>query len=155
MSRYVSLVALALLGLGIRPATADDGCGGPACCARCGRHAACVQKVSQVVCEIKKETKTCWNVECQEVCPLRPACHHGCCECVPPPRCGNPRCVKKLVKQEYQVAVPVYKCVVLYLCPQCCREGSAPAPATTDVAPGAPEPPTAPAPPPPPALKAK
>ena len=48
-------------------------------------------------------------------------CHHDCDDCPPPPRCGQPKCVKKLVKKEYQVEVPVYKCVVRYLCPECCK----------------------------------
>ncbi len=46
-------------------------------CDQCGRHVACVQTTCQVVCEIKKETKTCWCVECQEICPLMPGCHHA------------------------------------------------------------------------------
>ena len=73
-----------------------------------------------MVCEIKKETKTCWCVEEQEICTLLPGCHHDCDDCCqPPPRCGKPKCVKKLVKKEYQVETPVYKCVVRYVCPAC------------------------------------
>ena len=94
--------------------------------------AGCVKQVCQIVCEMKKETKTCWCVECKEICPLMPGCHHGCCDC-PPPRCGHPKCVKKLVKKEYQVDVPVYKCVVLHLCPECCNGGSTNVPATAPV----------------------
>jgi hypothetical protein len=94
-----------------------------------------------------KETKTCWCVECKEICPLMPGCH-TCCDKCPPPRCGNPKTVKKLVKKEYQVEKPVYKCVVQYLCPECCKGGS-----TVSVPTAAPNPPTSsaiPAPPAPP-----
>jgi hypothetical protein len=64
---------------------------------------------------MKKEKKTCWCVECQEICPLMPGCR-DCCDKCPPPRCGRPKTVKKLVKKEYEVEVPVYKCVVRHLC---------------------------------------
>ena len=116
----ISLILLAALALAGRGAGAgDNACGGGTCCDRCGCQTACLQKVCQVVCEMKKETKSCWCVECQEICPLMPG-RRDCSGDCPPPRCGNPKCVKKLVKKEYQVEVPVYKCVVLNLCPQCC-----------------------------------
>jgi hypothetical protein len=136
------LLLSTLLGVGSGPAAAAD-CG-PACCGtercdQCGRYAACVQTTCQVVCEIKKETKTCWCAECREICPLMPGCHHHGDECPPPPQCGNPKCVKKLVKKEYQVDVPVYKCVVRHLCCECLQAGS------SDAAGIAPSPPAAPA----------
>jgi hypothetical protein len=53
-----------------------------------------------------------------------PGCH-DCCDKCPPPRCGNPKSVQKLVKKEYQVEKPVYKCVVCNLCPDCAN-GNAP-----------------------------
>jgi hypothetical protein len=118
----MSLILLAALALTSRGAGGDDNAcgGGGTCCDQCGCQASCVQKVCQVVCEIKKETKTCWCVECKEICPLMPGCRDCSCDCPPPPRCGGPKCVKKLVKKEYQVEVPVYKCVVLNLCSECC-----------------------------------
>ena len=123
--RTFTMILLLAMPASRKPAGNCDGLRGgtTTCCDRCGRHAACVEKTCQVVCEMKKETKTCWCVECQEICPLMPGCHHGCCECPPPPRCGHPKCVKKLVKKEYQVEVPVYKCVVRHLCPDCCNGG--------------------------------
>ena len=154
MRRYATALLLmaALLGLASLPAGAtDDGCGasGSACCDRCGCPSDCLQKVCQVVCEIKKETKTCWCVECQEFCLLMPG-HRDCCDqCQPPPRCGRTKCVKKLVKKEYQVDVPVYKCVVRYLCPACCKSGSTDFPRT---APNPPPAPAAPATPPAPPI---
>ncbi len=151
----LSVLLVAALGLLHPPVMAADDCGA-ARCARCGCHDPCLQKVCQLVCEIKKETKTYWCVECQEMCPLLPGCHHG-CECPPLPHCGHPKTIKKLVKKEYQVDVPVYKCIVRYLCPSC---SSVVSPARTEAAPGPPTgaptlaPPPAPTPtplPPPPA----
>lgn len=142
MRTFATVVLLAVLGLGSQSATATDCTGGSTCCDQCGCHVACVQKTCQVVCGVKKETKTRWSVECQEFCPLMPG-HHQCCdECQPPPRCGHLKCVKKLVKKEYQVEVPIYKCVMRNLCPDCCKNGAT-APTNT-----APDPPPAPAAPP-------
>jgi hypothetical protein len=132
----------AVLTLGSQAAAATDCAAEGSLCDRCGCHAACVEKCCQVVCEVKKETKTCWRVECQEICPLMPGCHDGCSDCPPLPRCGRPKCVKKLVKKEYQVEVPVYKCVVRHLCPDCCKSGPTESPTT------APNPPSTPATPP-------
>jgi hypothetical protein len=131
MRTFTMIVLLTVLVLGSQPAIAADcSAGTTTCCDRCGRHAACVEKACQVVCEMKKETKTCWQVECVEMCPLMPGCRQGCsgccndCKSTPSPRCGHPKCVKKLVKKEYQVEVPSYKCVVCHLCPDCCNDGS-------------------------------
>ncbi len=156
MRKYAtaSLLMAALLALASLPAGAtDDGCGGhrrgavvggTPCCDRCGCACDCLQKVCLVVCEIKKETKTCWCVECQEIGLLMPG-HRGCCDqCQPPPRCGRTKCVKKLVKKEYQVDVPVYKCVVRYLCPACLGNESAGGPAVAPKLPAAPAPSPAP-----------
>jgi len=128
------VLLFAVLGPASESATAADCRGESACCDRCGCHAACVRKTCQVVCGVKKEAKTSWSVKCEEFCPLMPGCHHGCDECQPLPRCGHPKCVKKLVKKEYEVEVPIYKCVVRNLCSNCCRGES----------PETPEPPAAP-----------
>jgi hypothetical protein len=120
------LLFVATATLVSRPAAAAEAGISTCCdqqCDRCGRHAACVQKTCQVVCEMKKETKTSWSVECREICPLMPGCHHHGDDCPPPPRCGKPLCVKKLVKKETTVEVPVYKCVVRNLCPECLQGG--------------------------------
>jgi hypothetical protein len=171
----VTMLLVALLGLPGQPArTMDANCGcatdnacGKTCCDCCGCQCDCLQRTCNLTCTIKKETKTCWCVQCEEFCTLLPGCRHDCerdCKsCQPLPRCAKPKCVKKLVKKEYQVDVPVYKCVVLYVCPQCVQGGSnaaaavapnPPAPAAPSLAP--PAPPTPPAPPvptPPSALK--
>jgi len=68
-------------------------------------------KDCQLVCEVKKETKTCWCVEQQESALCCQGAHHDCDDCCQPLLVvGKPKCVKKLVKKEYQVEVPVYKC---------------------------------------------
>ncbi len=149
-----TLLLSTLLGIWSCPATAADAGGTPCCdqrCDQCGRHVACLQKTCQVVCGVKKETKTCWCVEYQEICPLLPGCHQHCDQCPPPPRCGNPKCVKKLVKKEYQVEVPAYKCVVRNLCCECLEHGAAEVPSVAPNPPAAssgqplPPPPTPPA----------
>ena len=164
MRTSAMILVLAFLAMRGQPAMAAEDCGGgrPTCCNRCGRQAVCAEKCCQVVCEMKKETKTCWQVECQEICPLMPGCR-GCGECrdgqescgsgecrdkcSPLPRCGHPKCVKKLVKKEYQVEKPVYKCVVRHLCADCCTEAT-PEPVTTSPSrpAGPPSPPMPPAP---------
>jgi hypothetical protein len=40
------------------------------------------------------------------------------------PKCGHVRCKKKLLKKEYECEVPVYECVVKYLCSDCSENGS-------------------------------
>jgi hypothetical protein len=147
------LLVLAALGLTLGPAIshAKDDAGGPNRCADCGRDVASVQKTCQVACGVKKETKTTWSVECEDICPLLPGHRDRCDPCPPPPRCGHPRCVKKLVKKEYQVEVPVYKCAVKYLCAECRDGGPPPLPTATPKKPEAPKrlsaPPVPPAPP--------
>ncbi len=98
--------------------------GGPTCCDQCGRHVPCVE-TCQIIREVKKEMKTTWTVEYQDICPLMPGYRHGSGDCPPAPRPGHPKRVKKLVKKEREVEVPVYKCVVRYLCPDCLRGATA------------------------------
>jgi len=150
----ITFFLFAALGLAGQHAGASDDTCGQTCCDQCGCPAACLQKTCQVVCEVKKEKKTCWCVECSEICPLMPGRRDCCSECPPPPRCGDPKCVKKLVKKEYQVEVPVYKCVVRHVCPDCFSGGStnsapsaAPNPPAAATAPGVPPLPSAPSPP--------
>lgn len=122
----------------------EDGCGGSnlPCCNHCGCRCDCLQKVCTVVRDTKKAPKTCWCVERQEIGLLMPG-HRDCCDpCDKPPRCGRTKCVQKLVKKEYTVEVPCYKCVVQYLCPTCCGGHSN---GSTPVAPNPPAPKPAPA----------
>ena len=140
----------------------SDGCGPQACvgsadcCADCGGCRPCQKKVCQVVCGTEKVKKYCWACVCEEFCAPLPggrACSSccdsgcdGCCGRPPaPPRCGPVRTRKKLMMKEYVCEVPVYKCVVKYLCHDCCNgcgEGDeeaglpdAPIPAETATAP--------------------
>ncbi len=116
----------------------------PECCAGCGETAACQPTKCQIVCGVKKIKKHCWVVECEEFCTPLPGCrkrgcNSGCgsecgavedcdqgCDatcspkCLVPPKCGPVRCRKKLVKKEYTIEVPIYKCVVQNLCGGCC-----------------------------------
>lgn len=140
-------IALALATAGLlvmaNAAVADDccapaNCGTPTCCGRCGCHGP-LKKVCRVVCEMKEVKVTCWDVECDDFCVPLPGCGHGCCgqSCgepgccdsgcgcakpVTPPKCGKVRCRKKLVKRVVTKKVPVYKCVVEYVCAGCCGE---------------------------------
>jgi hypothetical protein len=143
-----NLALFAIIGLMAgHTGAADDACG-TACCDRCGCPCDCLQKTRQIVCDVKKEKKTCWSVEYQEFCTLMPACPHLCDCCDTPPRCGKEKCVKKLVKKDYEVSVPIYKCVVLHLCPACCGGGSTNLPQTATNPPSAPATaPTLPSPP--------
>jgi len=154
MRKCAFLIILAVLGLANRPAAASDVAGRPTQCARCGRCVCCAQRTCQVVCEIKKETKTSYSVKCEEICPLMPGhCCDRCDGCPPTPRCGHPRYVRKLVKNQYEVNVPVYRCVVMWLCPECANGESASVPTSTPTAPAAPEPPPMPPEPPAPASR--
>jgi hypothetical protein len=122
----------------VRAGDRDDK-GSPDSCGRCRCHAPCQPVTCQIVCDTKKEKKTRWRVECSLACPLLP----GCClsrngeesgdaekeaekaNCAgPPPRCGRPRTVRKLVKEEYEVSIPVYRCEVRYLCDKCCEDAA-------------------------------
>ena len=131
-------------GRGAAPAS----CGTQDSCADCGGCGPCQRKVCQVVCGTRTITKYCWCVECEEFCaplpgcgPLacacssyRDRCGRGDCDscgdpdcdrqcdekCPIPPKCGPVRSRKRLVKKEYECEVPVYECVVKYVCPGCC-----------------------------------
>jgi hypothetical protein len=103
-------------------------CGTAAKCARCGRECPC-HKVCRLVCDVKKVEVTCFEVQCEDFCaPLPRLCGHGCCsDCghgaCNPPKCGNVRTKKTLVKRTVTKEVPTYKCVVEYLCSDCCSGG--------------------------------
>lgn len=151
---------------------ACDGCGTPTCCAKCGCHAACRPVTCEVVAGTTKVKKYCWGVECVDFAPLMPGrlpdlpgalcdllkkpCEGECGDCgecggcghcdkapsVVPPKCAHVRTKKILVRKEYEIEVPVYKCVVKQLCGEC-------APAVDGPQPGPAPVPAAPLPPPP------
>lgn len=122
-------------------AAGEEMCGSPHCCGCCGRGGAC--KVGcRLICTVKEEKKTVWDVQCESMCLVLPGCgpahkvcpsddcgectgkdHDDCmpslCKWLVPPKCGRERCVKKLVKREVTVKVPTYKCVPCYVCDEC------------------------------------
>jgi hypothetical protein len=156
--RTIGIFLTVSLSLFAARAVAEDACCAAACganncgssnqCARCGRECGCMQCTCQLVCGKEKVKKYCWEVKCEEFCPLLPG--RGCGErnagedgngpcqncpsagqcgekCPNPmirtPHCGNARVKKTLVKKEYECERPKYKCVVQYLCPQCAARG--------------------------------
>jgi hypothetical protein len=96
-------------------------------CPACGCHQLC--KRCKLETGTKKETKTEYCCECEDICI--PGHSKKCgvkveCDCdgkhrtvIWQPRCGHIRTIKKLVKKEVTKQVPAYKCVVEYYCPQC------------------------------------
>lgn len=110
----------------------------PACAPAC--EPACAPKCQcQVECGTKTVTKHRWVVKTERFCPLLPGkiccdgcgsqcgvvcdgCDDGCGDCAPAvktPRCGKCRCRKILVKEEYTVEVPSFKCVPQDVCDTC------------------------------------
>jgi hypothetical protein len=149
--RILSLFLTLSLSLFAVQAIADDACGVPTCdptncgspdrCAHCGRDCCCLERTCQLICGVEKVKKYCWEVKCEEFCPLLPgrlcdqcnSCGGSCKECqnagkcgqkcpnptIHTPRTANARVKKTLVKKEYECERPKYKTVVQYLCPEC------------------------------------
>jgi hypothetical protein len=115
----IAAAAALIVGLSATAALAGD-CG----CERCGCASDC-KMVTRIVCTTKKEKKTIWACQCADVCFPRPSecgLQCGCpCDCNAdkPMTCGKVYSVKKLMKKEIEVEVPVAKCVVEYLCAGC------------------------------------
>lgn len=131
----------------------NSGCGSANQCARCGCQSSCQKCTCQLICGMEKVKKYCWEVKCEEFCPLLPGrpcqdCNSSgntepCQECknvkggekcpclhIVQPRTANARVKKTLVKKEYECERPKYKTVVQYLCPECAACGSTAAPVT-------------------------
>lgn len=81
----------------------------------------------------------CGAGESCSTCEKCAKCGGRCEKCAPPPRCGETRVKKTLVKVEREVKVPVYKCVVKYLC-NGCDAAQGPGDVTPKPAPVAPAP---------------
>jgi hypothetical protein len=148
------------------PACDPADCGSADRCAQCGRDCRCLERTCQLICGVEKIKKYCWEVKCEEFCPLLPgrpcdqcnSCGNGkaCQNCpnagkcgekcpnptIRTPRTANARVKKTLVKKEYECERPKYKTVVQYLCPEC----NAGCPQSTGAAPSAPAQAPAPAP---------
>jgi len=136
-----------LTGLGCCDAACDTACEPAACEPACAPacEPACVPACAPVikpkcqcelVCGTKKVKKHRWVVKTERFCPLLPGsiCCDGCgSECgvsddgcaddcgptVKTPRCGICRCRKILVKEEYEVEVPSFKCEPQDVCNTC------------------------------------
>ena len=152
--RMIGIFLTLSLSLLAARAVAGDACGVPACdpagcgsadkCAHCGRECGCQERTCQLICGKEKVKKYCWEVKCEEFCPLLPgrrcdecdtcngngnecqSCQSACKggeKCPNPtirtPHCANARVKKTLVKKEYECERPKYKTVVQYLCPEC------------------------------------
>ncbi|MGE0757480.1 MAG: hypothetical protein AB7F89_11065 [Pirellulaceae bacterium] len=102
--------------------------GSPGCCTSCGCGE--TRLVCRIVPEVKKETKTRWVVECEEVClPGRTqssaecTCTSGhatpCPHCVAHPACGRVITKKKLIRKTETIEKPGFKCVLERICCEC------------------------------------
>ena len=112
-------------GCNVQPGCGTGGgCPAGCCCPHCGCHEGLVP-ICHPYCEMKKVTKYKYCCVCEDKCV--PSCcfklgvDSGCgCECCCD-SCGHcmVREVKKLVKIPYTEEVPVKKCRVEWVCPQC------------------------------------
>lgn len=117
MRSLVLIVAAFIISQNL--ARADGGCCKPAgCCAPCE----CAPLVCRPVWETVPVTKTCFDVECKEICipkvalPWQQGCNHS--------RCGKVIAVKTLKKREYECG---HKCVcVWHVEPVCCASDCKP-----------------------------
>lgn len=127
------LLALSLLGLPMATDSRAEDEGAPPCCAHCGCRC-CLRPCCKIVCEMKEVKEWCYDCKCEDFCvPGRSecvGCHPeqdccGCCKMKPTykPCWCDMFCRKKLVKREIVKKVPKYKCVVEYVCADCCGCG--------------------------------
>ena len=146
--RISAIIALYLvLGLGGQPASACDNCGGPTCWPVWAALGLRPEGPARWCAASARRPGYRGPSSARKSARLMPGCH-DCCHhgCPPPPRCGHPKCVQKLIKTEYQVNVPIYKGVVRYLCLSCANGQS---PQTADIRrPMRARPPNLPGPPP-------
>jgi hypothetical protein len=131
MKAALSLAAL-LLFVAPQLAPAD----GDGCCTNCGRNCR-VKPVCRIVCEMKEVKEWVYECECEDFCVPGPGKKVGCycdqdpncpCKCESKPIYKPCWCEmfhrKKLIKKEVVKQVPTYKCVVEYVCVECCNQGN-------------------------------
>lgn len=99
-------------------------------CQHCGCQCECRPVTCKVVCEMKEVTKVTWGCKCVDFCvpgrstKVAPPCG-GCGSCDACktvqwiPGCAEVRTKVVPVKHEQKIKVPVYKWVVVDLCPRC------------------------------------
>lgn len=113
--------ALAPLVVVSHSAASDCDSSPAAVCSRCGEKV-CVTFVSPAT-----ETRSCWDVECEEVCIPAVRCPwHACptadcdiCSAAPLPRYGKVRRVRKLKPVEYECDTCRYEHRIVCRCPNC------------------------------------
>ena len=120
------LLFIALLVLLVMPLCLAQS---PACCPACGCSQ--FQKSCRVVPDVKKETKTKWVVQCEDIClPGRTRSVDACvADPTSPtgqwvvttrqPSCDRVITKKKLVKKTETIEKPGFKCIVETVCAQC------------------------------------
>jgi hypothetical protein len=131
----------------------ESGCSGCNSCEKCCPHCGCrLVPVCHTWCEPKKVTKHEYSCVCEEVCIPKPTCCcNKCCEACGEGACGCNACnngcsngcdegcgckcrvrdINKLVIHPCTKEVPVRKCSVEWVCPNCgknCQSGSCVAP---------------------------
>lgn len=110
-------------------ATASAGEASQRYCGHCGCQRHC-KKVCRLICGTKKETKTEYECQCEDICiPGRSVkcgekceCNRlgiKCCHAVLKPVCGKVRTKRVLVKKQVEKEVPDYKWVVEKVCCHC------------------------------------
>lgn len=99
-------------------------------CQHCGCQCECRKVSCKVICEMKEVTKVTWGCKCVNFCvpgkstKIEPPCG-GCGHCdtckaaLWIPGCAEVRTKVVPVKHEKKVKVPVYKWIVVDLCPKC------------------------------------
>lgn len=68
-----------------------DVIGSPGRCAICGKPGPCQQKICQIQCAMEKVTKSCWDVESENICTMLPRrpCPHDAQDCDSPQACEH------------------------------------------------------------------
>jgi hypothetical protein len=133
MQAIVVRVALVLfIVAAAQPAPVARG-GEPKCCAHCGCQCR-LKPVCRIVCDKKEVKETVYECQCEDFCVPGPSKPAG-CYCDTDPNCpchAEQKPIykpcwcdmfhrKKLTKKEVTKEVPVYKCVVEYVCADCCN----------------------------------
>jgi hypothetical protein len=142
------LCSVPFLGQALTASVAEDAtcCGNAGCgpCGNCCPHCGCkLAPVCRVYCTTKKVTTYKYTCSCESICVPGVTrcgetgngcqdCGQGCCKC-------RVHEVKHLVKIPCVTEVPVRKCVVEWVCPNCGHQGNCAAgPAPSAPAPSAP-----------------
>jgi hypothetical protein len=130
--KYLATILAAVLVAGlVQFAAAGD------CCQRCGCQCQCRPVTCKIICDKKVEKYNFYVCECEDFCLPGPGCktpacdsgcgktcHKHCLDFLFKPQFCHVHHRKKLMKYECLKEVPVYKCVIVDLCPGCGAEVS-------------------------------